>query len=83
MLRAHTFLKQPMPVTLTWDDFERIGILLSKKHPELEPQSASLEDLHRHVTALIEFKGDSKVFDKDKLEAIREAWNREFLDRTQ
>jgi FeS assembly protein IscX len=71
-----------MPATLTWDDFEKIGILLSKKYPELYPLSATLEDLHRCVIALTEFEGDSKLFDKHKLEAIREAWNNEFLDRT-
>jgi Fe-S-cluster formation regulator IscX/YfhJ len=35
------------------------------------------------VTQLAEFEGDPKTANADKLEAIREAWNMEFLDRTQ
>jgi FeS assembly protein IscX len=72
-----------MAEQLSWDDAAKIGILLSQKHPELYPEAATLEDLHRHVLALAEFKGDSSIFDKSKLEAIRDAWNMEFLDRTQ
>jgi Fe-S-cluster formation regulator IscX/YfhJ len=33
--------------------------------------------------ALAEFEGDHKTFSGEKLEAIRAAWNTEFLDRTQ
>lgn len=68
---------------LTWDDAEKIGVLLSRKHPELYPLSTDLEDLHRRVTKLPEFKDNSSTFDKSKLERIRNAWNEEFLDRTQ
>jgi FeS assembly protein IscX len=72
-----------MAEKLSWDDAAKIGILLSQKHAELNPEAATLEDLHRHVVGLVEFKGDSTTFDKSKLEAIRDAWNLEFLDRTQ
>jgi FeS assembly protein IscX len=68
---------------LTWDDAVKIGVLLSKKHPELYPLAADAKDLHRYVIQLPEFNGDPKVFEEKKLEAIREAWNTEFLDRTQ
>ena len=68
---------------LMWDDATQIGVLLSRKHPELYPLSTELEDLHRHVTKLAGFADDSNTFDKTKLEAIRTAWNEEFLDRTQ
>jgi FeS assembly protein IscX len=68
---------------LTWDDATKIGVLLSRKHPELYPLSTTLEELHRQVTSLPEFKDNSGTFDKNKLEAIRTAWNEEFLDRTQ
>jgi FeS assembly protein IscX len=67
---------------LTWDDAEKIGVLLARKHPELYPLSTNLDDLRRRVTDLAEFKDDSTC-DMDKLEAIRTAWNEEFLDRTQ
>ena len=72
-----------MAEKLTWDDAEKIGALLSRKHPELYPLSTDLEELHRRVTDLAEFKDNVKTFDKNKLEAIRTAWNGEFLDRTQ
>ena len=72
-----------MAEKLSWDDATKIGILLSQKHPELCPEAATLEEMHRHVLGLAEFKGDSQTFDKSKLEAIRDAWNLEFLDRTQ
>ena len=72
-----------MPDKLTWDDAAKIGVLLSRKHPELYPLSTDLEELHRKVTNLVEFKDNSSVFDKNKLEAIRTAWNEEFLERTQ
>jgi len=72
-----------MAEKLTWDDAEKIGALLSRKHPELYPLSTDLEEVHRRVTDLAEFKDNVKTFDKNKLEAIRTAWNGEFLDRTQ
>ena len=68
---------------LTWDDAQEIGLLLSRKHPELYPLSTDLEEVHRRVAALPGFAGDPNTFDKKKLEAIRNAWNEEFLDRTQ
>ena len=72
-----------MAEKLTWDDATKIGVLLSRKHPELYPLAIDLEDLHRRVTNLTGFADDTDAFDKAKLEAIRTAWNEEFLDRTQ
>ena len=72
-----------MAEKLTWDDAEKIGVLLARKHPDLYPSSTDLEELRRRVTDLAEFSDDSKTCDTDKLEAIRTAWNEEFLDRTQ
>lgn len=72
-----------MAEKLTWDDADKIGVLLARTHPELLPLSTDLEDLRRRVTELPEFKDDSTTCDNDKLEAIRTAWNDEFLDRTQ
>jgi FeS assembly protein IscX len=68
---------------VTWDDAVEIGILLSKKHPDLSPFAMDLNDLHRYVIELAEFEGDRKTFSGEKLEAIRAVWNTEFLDRTQ
>jgi len=72
-----------MPRDLTWEDAEDIGILLSEKHPELEPLSVRFTDLHRYVTELTEFKDDPQKSREGKLEAIQMAWHDEFLDRTQ
>jgi FeS assembly protein IscX len=72
-----------MAAKLTWDDTEKIGMLLSRKHPELYPLSTDLEEVHRRVMNLAEFQDNSSTFDQKKLEAIRTAWNEEFLDRTQ
>jgi FeS assembly protein IscX len=72
-----------MAENLTWDDAEKIGVLLARKHPELYPLSTDSDELRRRVTELAEFKDDSKTGDGNQLEAIRDAWNEEFLDRTQ
>ena len=68
---------------LTWDDADDLGILLSEKHPEVDPLSVRFTDLHRYVTELPEFKDDAKKSSEGKLEAIQMAWHAEFLDRTQ
>ena len=72
-----------MAERLTWDDAEKIGVLLVRQHPELNPLSTGLEELRRRVTGLAEFRADPATCDDNKLEAIRTAWNEEFLDRTQ
>ena len=72
-----------MPKPLTWENAEDIGILLSEKHPELDPLSVRFTDLHRYVTELPDFKDDPAKSNESKLEAIQMAWHEEFLDRTQ
>jgi FeS assembly protein IscX len=72
-----------MAEKLTWDDAVKIGVLLSKKYPELYPLSTDLEELQRRVASLAGFADDFTTFDRAKLEAIQAAWNEEFLDRTQ
>jgi len=72
-----------MAEKLTWDDAEKIGVLLARKYPELYPLSTDLDELRRRVTNLAEFEDDSGACDENKLEAIQKAWNEEFLDRTQ
>ena len=71
-----------MPTELTWDNTTRIGITLSNTHPEIEPHTVAVNDLHGYVIALSEFKGDPNLFHEPTLGAIREAWNTEFLERT-
>jgi FeS assembly protein IscX len=72
-----------MPKELTWSDADDIGILLSEKHPEINPLDIRFTDLHSYVTALPNFKDDPKKSNEGKLEAIQMAWHEEFLDRTQ
>ena len=72
-----------MPPKLTWNDAGKIGVLLARKNPDLYPLSIDLDELRRRVTELPEFQDDSVAFDNNKLEAIRTAWNEEFLERTQ
>jgi FeS assembly protein IscX len=72
-----------MPQSLTWDDAEDIGILLSETHPETDPLTVRFTDLHRLVTELPGFSGDPKASNEGKLEAIQMAWHEEFQDRTQ
>ena len=70
-----------MPLELTWDSAEDIGILLLEKHPDLDPLTVRFTDLHRYVTELPEFKDDPKKSNEGKLEAIQMAWHEEFQDR--
>ncbi|HUA16383.1 MAG TPA: Fe-S cluster assembly protein IscX [Verrucomicrobiae bacterium] len=72
-----------MPKSLTWDDAQPIGILLSEIHPELDPLAVRFTDLHRYVMQLPGFTGDPKASNEGKLEAIQMAWHEEVLDRTQ
>jgi FeS assembly protein IscX len=72
-----------MPNQFTWDNAEDIGILLSERHPEINPLELRFTDLHRYVTELPEFNDDPKNSNEGKLEAIQMAWHEEFLDRTQ
>jgi FeS assembly protein IscX len=72
-----------MAKDLTWDDAMDIGIMLSEKHPELDPLAVRFTDLHRYVTELSDFKDDPQKSTEGKLEAIQMAWHDEVLDRTQ
>ena len=71
-----------MPTEVTWEDTNRIGILLCNAHPNVEPHKVPLGDVHSHVIALSEFKGDPKHFHEPTLEAVRMAWSTEFQERT-
>ena len=72
-----------MAEKLTWDDASKIGVLLARRYPDLYPLCADLDELRRRISALAEFQDESVNCDDQKLEAIRAAWNEEFLDRTQ
>jgi len=72
-----------MPQPLTCDNAEDLVILLSETHPEVDPLTVRFTDLHRYVTELPGFAGDSKASNEGKLEAIQMAWHEEYQDRTQ
>ena len=63
-----------MPIELTWDDAEDIGIMLQEKFPEIDPLTVRFTDLHRYVVELPGFSGDPKGSNEGKLEAIQMAW---------
>ena len=68
-----------MPNSFSWDDAEDLGILLSEKHPDIDPLSVRFTDLHRYVVELAEFDDDPKKSNEAKLEAIQMAWHAEVL----
>jgi FeS assembly protein IscX len=70
-----------MPKELDWDDAEDIAIALADKYPDTDPLSVRFTDLHRWVTELDDFEGDSSGSNEGKLEAIQMAWLEERNDR--
>ena len=70
-----------MPKSLTWDDAEDLGILLSEAHPDLDPLTVRFTDMHKWITELPGFSGDPAASNESKLEAIQMAWQEEFQDR--
>jgi FeS assembly protein IscX len=66
---------------LTWDDAEEIGILLSEKFPDQNPLEVRFTELHKMVTGLPTFVGESGASNESKLEAIQMAWYEEFQDK--
>jgi FeS assembly protein IscX len=72
-----------MPGTLGWSDAEEIGIQLADKFPDADPLSVRFTELHKWVTELTGFAGDSKLSNEGKLEAIQMAWLEEYQDRRQ
>jgi len=70
-----------LPQELSWDSAEDIGILLTERHPDLDPLTVRFTDLHRYVIELPEFKDDPKKSNEGKLEAIQMAWHEEFQDK--
>lgn len=70
-----------MPMQLTWDTAEDIGILLDETYPDQNPLEVRFTDLHKMVTALPNFADDPQKSNEGKLEAIQMAWHEEWQDR--
>ncbi len=65
---------------LTWEDAEDIALELMEKHPGVDPLTVRFTDLHKWVTALLEFKDDPAKSNEGKLEAIQMAWHEEYKE---
>ena len=72
-----------MPVDITWNDAEEIGIQLQEKFPDVDPLTVRFTDLHRYVTELPGFSDDPTKSNESKLEAIQMAWYEEHKDSNQ
>ncbi len=68
-------------MSLSWDNAEDIGILLSEKQAGLDPLTVRFTDLHRMVCELPGFEGDPKESTEGKMETIQMAWLEEFQDQ--
>jgi FeS assembly protein IscX len=67
-------------MSLTWSDYEEIGIRLLEKYPDTNPLTVRFTDLHRWVIELEGFSDDTKDSNEAKLEAIQMAWLEEYKD---
>jgi FeS assembly protein IscX len=70
-----------MPIELTWEDAEELGIALADKFPEQNPLEVRFTDLHRWITQLPNFTGNPAASSEGKLERIQMAWYEEWLER--
>ena len=69
-----------MPPTFGWDSFEDIAIGLADKYPDTDPLTVRFTDMHKWITELPGFSGDSAASNEAKLEAIQMAWHEEWQD---
>ncbi|MGH9726182.1 MAG: Fe-S cluster assembly protein IscX [Candidatus Acidiferrales bacterium] len=69
-----------MPNTFDWDNAEEVGIQLAEKFPDVDPLTVRFTDLHKWVTELAGFTGDSMLSNEGKLEAIQMAWHEEYQE---
>jgi len=59
---------------LKWINTIDIAILLSDKHPDINPETIRFTDLHKWVCELNEFDDDPNKSNEKVLEAIQMAW---------
>ena len=65
---------------LDWNDTEDIALLLMERHPGVDPLTVRFTDLHKWVSALPGFIGNSEKSNEKILEAIQMAWHEEYVD---
>jgi len=59
---------------LKWTDTVDIAILLSDKHPNINPETIRFTDLHKWICELNDFDDDPNKSNEKVLEAIQMAW---------
>jgi|TARA_B100001996_G_scaffold159045_1_gene121189 FeS assembly protein IscX len=59
---------------LKWTDIIDIAILLSDKHPDINPETIRFTDLHKWICELDNFDDDPNKSNEKILEAIQMAW---------
>ncbi|MFH0934653.1 MAG: Fe-S cluster assembly protein IscX [Pseudomonadota bacterium] len=59
---------------MKWTDVRDIAIVLSEKHPEVDPLKVNFVDLHNYVVELPGFDDDHHRGGEKVLEAIQAAW---------
>ncbi|MDH3251297.1 MAG: Fe-S cluster assembly protein IscX [Ignavibacteria bacterium] len=64
----------------TWRDVDDIALDLIEQHPNTDPLTVQLEQLHKMVTELPTFGDDPHAATQTILEAIQAAWYDEFED---
>jgi FeS assembly protein IscX len=65
---------------LKWHDAEDIAIRLVEEHPDTDPLTVRLTEMHAWIVALPDFKDDQKKSNEKILEAIQMAWHEEYQD---
>lgn len=59
---------------MKWTDINELAIVLSEKHPEIDPKQIRFVELMEWVMALPGFNDDPKHCGEKILEAIQAAW---------
>jgi FeS assembly protein IscX len=65
---------------MDWSDTEEIALKLMERHPDVDPLTIRFTDLHRWVTEIPGFTGDTQKSSEKILEAIQMAWHEEYTD---
>jgi len=63
---------------LKWSDSREIGIALSEKFPDINPETIRFTDLREWVLGLDEFDDDADRSGEKILEAIQLVWMEEY-----
>ena len=79
-VQSHERQMKGADMELDWNDTEDIALLLMERHPGVDPLTVRFTDLHKWVSALPGFIGNSEKSNEKFLEAIQMAWHEEYVD---